>query len=150
MSDHFLRMIPTDPSFVPPTPAQEAAVALLQSYVPNADQVRARVLSGIEFVDPGSNLESVTCPLCGSDITDTFGDLFDQAFEHTPPCLALVMPCCGGGCSLNSLRFDAPAGFAHFVLEARNASLGGVLAAPRQAALESVLGCSTRQVLAHY
>ena len=42
------------------------------------------------------------------------------------------------------------AGFARFVLEARNAGIGGALDSACLSALEKILGCPLRQVLAHY
>jgi hypothetical protein len=150
MSEDFLRLIPAEPFFLPTASAQQEAVAYLKSFAPDADSIDARVFDDIRFVDSGSNLEKVTCPLCGKNVTDFYVDLIDEAFQHVPARIDARMPCCGGSTSLNALHFDWPAGFARFFLEARNAGIGGALDGACLSALEKILGCPLRQVLAHY
>jgi hypothetical protein len=148
MSDHLMRFIPTEPSYVPSGEAQARAVALLRAFVPQADSVEAQVSEGIEFIDCGGNWSGVTCPACGADVEKWFWDELGQVRKQSGPGdLSVVTPCCGAASSLQELRYGWPVGFARFVLEATNANVGGRLEPAQQAALQEALGCRLRLVL---
>jgi hypothetical protein len=150
MSDHFLRIFPAQVGFVPDELARKRAEGLLRDLLPTADHVLCVVHEQIEFVDPGSNFEAVACPKCGADLFGPWQDWMDSAAKSAFSELALVTPCCGLPSSPSELAYKSPAGFARVVLEARNASISGALAAGQVAAIEGALGCPVRQVLAHY
>ncbi len=70
------------------------------------------------------------------------------AHETAFGALGVTTPCCTSQTTLNDLVYDWPAGFARFVLEARNPGVAGLLSPADQAILEAALGCPVRQVLA--
>jgi hypothetical protein len=151
MSDTWIRFIPTDREYVPPREAQARAVALLRSFVPNADEVETNVSDEIQFIDCGGNWMGVACPECGADAEPWFADAMSTAFES---CrfrdLRAVAPCCGAKVLLDELKFGWPVGFARFVLEARNPELTtAALSEAQNLALEKALGCSLRIVWRH-
>jgi hypothetical protein len=121
----------------------------LRAFAPHADQVRAEVFPEIQFIDQGANFESVACPSCGEDITDAWSEWMDTAAQSQFSKLSIQLPCCGLASDLNMLQYDWPAGFARFMLEAMNPSLGDWLPQADLAVLEETLGCKLRQILAH-
>jgi hypothetical protein len=149
MSDIWLRIIPSDPKYVPPAAAAREAEASFRGMVRGAEQVAGRHAGTIEFVDCGSNLESARCPACGQDLLedDSWQGLMDEASESGFAKLSVVAPCCGTNISLNDVKYDWPCGFASFVLEAMNP--GGELTEQQVAELASKLGCAVRVVRAH-
>ncbi|SRR5579885_402748 len=149
MPEHFLRLIPTDSFYVPPSGTQDQARSLFASLVQGED-IRASVTEDVAFVDPGSNLERILCPKCGNVLSeDWWGQAMDRAYAETQfQNLDVTVPCCERRCSLNDLCYDGPAGFARFLLEAR--SPANNLTEEDLALLESVLGCRVRKIWAHY
>ena len=120
MSDNVLSLIPLDPEYVPDHAAQQMGHALFSSFVAKADDISMLVHDDIHFVDPGENFVSVTCPVCGTDISAWWQDAMQVAFEQQFRNLIVTTPCCESTGSLNELTYDWPAGFASFVLQARN------------------------------
>jgi hypothetical protein len=149
MSDSILYLIPELPPLVPEKDAQQRAVSALRALLPRAGRVEAVTHDKIEFINPMENFEAAFCPHCGLNITENWRDWMDKAYQHSHfEDLRLVMPCCSRQSDLNSLRYEWPAGFARFELTAHNPDCGW-LTASDQAAIEKVLGCKLRQVLAH-
>lgn len=149
MSEHFLRLIPTDPLYVPAASAQDQAISLFTSCVQGED-IRTSVTEDVAFVDPGSNLERILCPNCGAILSDGWwGQVMDRAYAETWfQDLEVVVPCCETYCSLNDLCYDGPAGFARFLLEARSPAKD--LMEEDLALIETLLGCQVRKIWAHY
>jgi hypothetical protein len=52
MSDDFLRLIPTDPTFVPATNARDTALQLLKSWLPAAEAITSEISEETPFIDP--------------------------------------------------------------------------------------------------
>lgn len=65
MSAHLLRVIPTDPSWVPCDDAAARARQVLAELLPDARAVAWERYEQIGFVDQGQNFEEVRCPVCG-------------------------------------------------------------------------------------
>ena len=149
MSENLLKLIPHDPQFVPAATPREVATVLLRMLFLHADGVSARETAAVEFIDQGGNFEGVACPRCGAALdVDWWGDAVDAAFEGCFADLDVTLPCCSATCSLNDLRYEMPAGFSRFVLEARNP--GRDLTDAEVEALERALGCRLRRVWARY
>jgi hypothetical protein len=149
MSVDFLRLIPTAPQLVPNTAAQQMTLQLLKSFVPQADGVYLSVTDDVEFVDPGSNLERILCPVCLSHLeTLWWQQAMDTAYSTRFNDLMVIVPCCGTVCSLNDLQYEFPAGFARFILEARHPNTD--LDKNQIHLLEQTLGCPLRKIWAHY
>jgi hypothetical protein len=149
MSDSILKIIPADPYFIPAENAQQAALKMLLSWLPNADIVNGTASDEVNFVDPGLNLLRVICPACGHelDMMDWQG-LMDVAFQLQFADLMVMMSCCGAVGSLNDLHYDWPAGFARFILESLNPN--GDLDDAQFYELEQILGCALRKIWAQY
>ena len=103
----------------------------------------------VEFVDQGGNFEGVYCPVCGADLGEWWPAAMDRAHAGHFADLAVTAPCCGAALSLNDLRYEWPAGFARFVLEAMNPGVPD-LPATTLAELEQRLGAPLRVIWAHY
>jgi hypothetical protein len=150
VSDDFTRLIPRDPLFVPTAEAQRRALRLLRKIAPKADEVTASVSDEVQFVDCGSNWDGVRCPHCRATLDDWWNTAFEAASESEFTKLDFKLPCCRKRTALPELDYVWPVGFARFVLEARNARLGGKISKRRLAELERVLGCTILVVRAHY
>src|SRR5579859_491314 len=120
MSDKYLRVIPTDPTYLPDPAAQTLGYALFSSFVTKADNIRAIVLDEVQFVDPGENFVSVTCPVCGADLSAWWQEAMDTAYQNQFADLTITTPCCASTGSLNDLIYEGTAGFARYILEAKN------------------------------
>lgn len=149
MSDNFLKLIPISPQYVPSTAAICKAYELLSEYLPEADEISYNVTEGVRFIDQGQNWQRVSCPACGNELdAEWWQQAMDAAYQTGFSNLSINLPCCGVTSSLNDLRYEWPAGFARFVLEARNpdADLDG----SKLKTLEQILGCKLRKIWARY
>ena len=150
MSDDILRLIPTDPDYVPDAETQRRACALFASFIPQASEVLIRTSDTIEFVDQGTNFERIVCPLCGVVLDNGWWqNAMDTAYVTGFADLGAPLPCCQKTVSLNDLHYQWPAGFARFVLEAHCPNIAD-LNYGQINALEEILGCSLRRIWAHY
>jgi hypothetical protein len=145
MSDNVLQLIPTDPQFQPAPEGAKQARKLLMTFTPQADSVTARFAESVEFFHPGSNGLEIHCPACGADASDWWAGAMDTAWESHFDNLTATAHCCGASVSLNDLRYDGPAGFGRFVLEARNPNISD-LSPSQLALLQTTLGCTVRQI----
>lgn len=151
MCDNYIRLIPSDPQFVPEPNAQQAAKIVLSGFVPEAAAIEATVTNEVMLVDNGENFERVSCPYCLWELDeDTWAGMMDAAcVRNSFPNLTTTTPCCGATTSLNDLLYEWPLGFARFVLEAENPNSMG-LDDDQVGTIENVLGCKLRQIWAHY
>lgn len=150
MSVTLLRLIPTDPGYVPNTPQQQAGQALLTTVVGGLAQVSSVVKEEVGFVDCGENFERVSCPRCSASLVEPWwGEAMDKAYLSRFRDLAVILPCCGAVCSLNDLNYDWPAGFARYVLEVKSPEVAE-LDGQQLRALEEALGCRLRIIWARY
>ena len=151
MSETILKLIPRDPEFIPRVELQTEAVAVLKEVFPHADKIQSNVFDGIQFVDPGSNLEKITCPKCGMliDIAQ-WQEMMNERFDKQNgfSTLKIQLLCCGANSSLNDLLYSWPAGFASYILKVRNPQ--GDIDATAQKQLEGLLGCEITKIIAQY
>lgn len=149
MSDHRLRLIPTEPAFVPTDAAARDALHILTSHVKEADGVRTTTQPHVIFVDCGSNLERIACPRCSADLSSSWWvAAVNEAYQSRFADLHCGLPCCGLTMSLNDLTYECPVGFARFVLEVVNPGVLHLLD-EAIAQLEATLGCDLRAIWAH-
>jgi len=149
MSDNFLRLIPIDPYFIPERTTSERAYQLFKTLLPDAYKTTMEHFERVQFIDPGSNFEDITCTHCGSPISVGWWiDEMNKAYEGNFLDLSVELPCCHVTASLNELRFSWPAGFARFVLEAMNP--GADLTEQQISLLGEMLGTPLRKIWAHY
>jgi hypothetical protein len=151
---YILNVISSDPAWVPPGDLADRALVVFQRHVRAADDVKAEFLDGIQFIDQGSNFETVSCPRCGDLLDESWwSDRMDAAWSselHRFADLQVVTPCCGASSSLNDLNYRWPAGFASFRLIATNPSRGGFMPDAELEEIAAALGSQLRQVYAHY
>jgi hypothetical protein len=120
------------------------------SFVPRAEQVIAEVREHVEFVPAMGNLETGSCPVCGTLLdNDWWVQAMDAAYsERGFTDLAVTLPCCGAASSLNELQYDFPQGCARFVLSAFEPNIFD-LEDGQVRELEQLLGCKLRKVWVH-
>jgi hypothetical protein len=150
VSDYYIKLIPTGPIYVPDAEARRRAEAQLAAFLPETPsvpmRVSSRVTAEVAFVDPGGNFERVRCPQCGAELDLAWwGAAMDAAFETRFRALSVTLPCCGATRSLNDLRYEFPAGFARFVLQAENPNSFG-LGAEQVQAIEHIVRSPLRQI----
>jgi hypothetical protein len=78
------------------------------------DTIQLHDHTGIQFIDCGSALERIKCPLCGDSIPNGQWQSAMNADFHTSTGFALTttVPCsCGREIPLHGLRYDAHCGF---------------------------------------
>lgn len=168
MSDSWYILIPEDPNYVPDRSRREQALMLFSHYLDGAEEINAPVYDKIVFIDQGENFATVSCPACRSKLDEGWwgaqmseacgldpkidwmdaGDYFENA-QPTFESLDVVVPCCGSFVSLNDLKYNFPAGFARFALEAQYPPIPD-LSDEHLAQLERVLGCKLRKIWARY
>src|SRR5690349_24891374 len=144
MSDDILSVIPVDPDYVPDHPSQQMGQALFSSFVAKADEINMIVYDEVHFVDPGENFNSVTCPVCNTDISGWWQEAMQTAYDQHFADLIVTTPCCNSTGSLNDLTYDWPAGFASFALQARNPEID--INDAQLGMLASMLKCQLRKV----
>ncbi|SBT53585.1 hypothetical protein [Micromonospora auratinigra] len=155
MSDHYLRLVPTDPYWQPDPGAAAAVVAYVAGLFagPGAtvDEVSQTRYERVTVIDAGMYTERITCPRCGGGIgLDWLGRLVRE------PGLGLdrldaAVPCCGAVLGLPTLHYEEPVGFARFEVTARNATRAGYeLDTEELARVADLLGHPVTQILAHY
>jgi hypothetical protein len=150
MSVSYLRIIPTQPDWVPEDDAAQALEAAVHEKFSEFGDVTATDHGEIIFVDQGEGFEWARCPKCGSEIDlDWWGEMMDGAAESDFEHLDVRPVCCGKNVSLNDLEYHQPAGFARFVVEVEGYD-GGFLEAKELSRLSDIAGFPLRQVLARY
>jgi hypothetical protein len=154
VSVYVLSIIAADPHWVPTSENADDGLKTFRRLVAGTDEVTAEFFAGLQFVDQGENFESVCCPCCGGPLDvawwqrqmDAVWSREQSRFER----LEVTTPCCDTVTSLNDLEYRWPAGFASFALRARNPDPGGLLPDHELGLIAAALGCSARQVYAHY
>lgn len=120
VGDLLLRVVPVQPAYVPPPHRVEVARRALELMLPS-DTTSASVGRHVFFVDCGTQLQSVTCPLCDAQLTTPqWESVLEAASARQFTQLLAVVPCCTGRVMLTDLRFQEPCAFARFMLESRN------------------------------
>jgi transcription elongation factor Elf1 len=159
-------LIPEEPSYVPSADAQPRALDAFRAFLTKEKpfqvkastrwdeaevEIEVEVSDDIQFVHPGVNFESVSCPACGTKIELKIWEAWmNGSYKSEFVDRSVTMPCCGCEMDLNSLRYDGPAGFARFALRAVNPDIeNGLLPADKLSVLEEILGCKLRQIGAH-
>ena len=147
MSDYIVKIIPRDSRFRISDAVTKRALTALQGVI-QAQWAVAESYEMPRFIDCGSNLESICCPVCNRQLEfDWWGEQMDIAARDNFACLEVLLPCCGKGCSLNDLQYYFPCGFASAELEFWNPV--GEPSAEDIAWLEELLGTQVRVIRAH-
>jgi len=150
MSDHWIRFIPVDPTFIPSQEQGLRATELLRQFAPQADEVLVEQSDGVRFVDCGENWEGVSCPRCQADLEEWWSEAMSTAFANSFSDLAVRTPCCKTHTSLSDLVYKWPVGFSRWSIEARNANIGGNIRSDQHSELESAVGCQLKVIHSMY
>lgn len=111
MSDYAVKIIPTNPYYhMDGQNAQKITDALKTKII--ADNIELKTYDTPMFIDCGSNLEKIICPVCGETIDfDWWSETMDMAWNDSFMNLSVDLPCCGGHSTLNDLQYYFPCGF---------------------------------------
>lgn len=116
MSDYMIKIIPANPENKLSYEAAENITQIVKESL-HADSIEFKAEADPFFVDCGSNLEEIRCPLCG-EVLD-FG-WWGEAGENGFLDLSVTLPCCGAESSLNELKYHFPCGFSRSVITIYN------------------------------
>jgi hypothetical protein len=163
---YFLSLIPEEPSYIPRADAQSRALDAIRAFLKKKVLFQKRVIrrrdeaevvvevevsDDIQFVHPGVNLESVSCPACDTRLDiETWNEWMDKSCDSKFVDRSITTPCCGCETELNALQYDGPAGFARCILHVVNLDIeNGLLPPDKLSVLEEILGCKLRQIGMH-
>lgn len=151
MSDHWILIVPERPEHIPTPDKAKAALKLLEGSILDADKIEIVQKKHIQFFDCGSNLETITCPWCSSDIpVDWWGTTMSSDYDKKSgfKLNEYRLPCCSSPASLDKLVYDFHQAFGCFALSAMNPKIGKM---PDDALskIESALGCKVSVVYQH-
>jgi len=153
LSDDWLRVIPTDPTFVPQPVAAERARQLLTQLAPADPSGTPAIevsVGEVAFIDAGENFDSLSCPWCGAVIDiDWWQGRMGAAASSGFADLLCRTPCCDVTTSLNDLLYDWPQGFARWWLEVMNPTVLA-LSSSELEAIADALGHPVRVVNVRY
>ena len=157
MSDRYIKLIPSDPDYIPNKTLRNKAVKVLEGMLPESEECEAEVYDTVTFVDQGEYLDVIICPACrkklkyhDENITEWWGSVEQEEEEHGAEGFKVKMPCCKKEVLFTDLTFHWPAGFAKFELSALNPMTNRGLKPEQLAELESVLKCKLIQILCSY
>lgn len=147
MSDYIVKIIPRDHRLhLSESNAEKALNALRDVILPQ--WAEAKFYEMPQFIDCGSNLERICCPVCNRPLEfDWWGEQMDIAAREDFACLKVMLPCCEKSCSLNDLQYYFPCGFACAELAFWNPAKEP--SAKDMAWLEELLGTQVRVIRAH-
>jgi hypothetical protein len=92
MSEHIIKIIPTDPKFVPNE--KKTSLDLLNNKLNNIE-IEIKELPEIEFIDQGSYFEKLICNVCNKEILiEKWNELMNKAFDNKFKNLEIITLCC--------------------------------------------------------
>jgi hypothetical protein len=132
MSDHVLKIIPTDRRYVPAREVHERALKLLQELAPGEGEIKAS--DKLMYIDAGEALERIVCPLCRSaldrykeSISEWYSRIDEELTEKDVESLNVITPCCNASVPFQELGFE-DGGIARFELVIWNPDLRSLTA----------------------
>ncbi|MGH9226370.1 MAG: hypothetical protein ACRD2W_21860 [Acidimicrobiales bacterium] len=151
MSDDWIRIVPSEPSFVPSGVSARALIALVSRMMPSAEEVTVETSDEVAFVDAGANQGPALCPRCGSELDhEPWAAAMTESYEASAfKDRRVVLPCCSAACDLNDLDYgDWPVAFARWWVDCMNPNLGR-LADEQVRGLAAALGHTVTIVYQH-
>jgi hypothetical protein len=148
MSDTVCKIIPADPN-TKISPDKMDAVKKYIEAILKCDSVNVQYSDNPKFIDCGSNLEKIKCPICGRELGfDWWQGAMSTASKSSFTGLDVVLPCCNKESSLNELDYDFKCGFASCEIDIVNPvkDIDGELIE----AISKLLACDISVVIARY
>lgn len=148
-SGHHMKLIPTDPKYIPTQTQQiEVLRALIKKYP--RYEINSVVTNEINFIDNAGYWSSISCNICNEEIpVDFWQAAMSESYTTHFVDLTFETPCCQRILNLNDIIYDSPAGFARYSIvvidlgyEVKNEELVGKL--------EAILDQEIRIVWANY
>ena len=127
MSDDWIRVAPTNPSYVPSEADAEAALAVIADLMPRSQEIVVESSPEVAFIDAGVNVDSMRCPSCRGELShewwsNAVAESHDRSGfrERTAS-----MPCCGAVVDLNDIDYgEWPVAFARWWVDCMNPDVG--------------------------
>lgn len=111
MSDYVVKIIPTNPYYHLEGQNTQKIIDVLKTKI-IADNIELKTYDTPMFIDCGSDLEKIMCPICGKTIDfDWWSTAMDTAWNCRFMDLSVNLPCCGSHSTLNDLQYYFPCGF---------------------------------------
>lgn len=147
MSEHITKIIPKDPFHKVPELALQSVKTFLEAQI-HCDSIKVEVTETPEFVDCGTNLESISCPECGTELDfEWWGEAMEKAADDAFSSLETEVPCCKKLVSLNDLVYNFPCGFASCLIQIINPDQP--ISNEMIDKIQNILGIEVRIVEAH-
>lgn len=121
MSLYILKLVPTDLHFHMHHDIEEILIKEIKPLL-KAEDVEVRMSRLLEFVDCGTNLTSIRCPICGKEIAmEWWSAAMHTSYEISHYAKRLILlPCCQESADLNDLLYDFPCAFSYFEIRFLN------------------------------
>jgi len=156
MSDHVLKIVPTDRRYVPAPETHASALKLLLQLAPG-EMPEVRASEKLLYIDAGEALEWIVCPKCRSRLNvledphqEWCWAIEKQVSQQGVESVTVTVPCCKTSVPFGELDFEDGA-IARFELVIWNPDVDEYqLPDSSMAQLEKALGCALKQVWAHY
>lgn len=147
MSDYLVKVIPAELEQVIANEVAGSIIEVLQESI-KADEIEFHASGKPFFVDCGSNLEEIKCPLCGAVLDfGWWGGAMEEAGENEYEDLSITLPCCGQNSTLHKLEYHFPCGFARAEFVIRNPEKEPSDGAVKQ--IEELAGLPVRVIHSH-
>lgn len=146
-----LRIIPSDPAWIPEPPiAERLAARARDMFAWRSEEVSVMDRGEIVFVDQGQLFGEIRCPISGSVIAvGWWKSRMSEAYGNGFTDLSVRTPCCGYQTSLNELDYRPAAGFARLIIEVTDLEYE-YAQEEEMAELSAIAGRPLRQISAHY
>lgn len=141
-------VIAADALAVPPKERAEAALNLLKTIRPEAQDPELYLSDKPNFFHCGANFGNVFCPFCGTDIMEWWQKASESWWNSADRRdLSVVTPCCGRATTLNDLDYNRPQGFACVAITLMNPDSD--LEPEERQQVEAALGLPVRIIWQH-
>jgi len=150
MSDHFIVVVPRDPTLVPTDDVQRRVIEALKRIVPDAENVAAEASLQVKFFDCGQNFARVLCPHCSSEMDMDWwqGRMNDDSDSLGFRLDSYEAPCCAKSVNLNELIYDWAQAFGRFSWTVQSPNIGKLTDAAKLE-LEGVAGFALVPIQQH-
>jgi hypothetical protein len=101
MSESWIILVPKNPDFIPNEEDKALAEVCFTKLIPN-QEISSEVYKAVQFIHCGENFESITCPICQSEVSsDWWIEQMDEDYDQGFLLAMCRMPCCGSSLNLN-------------------------------------------------